>query len=315
MRRVTLAAVGVQGDGHLADARACEARLDDHLGGELHSGAPLVELLVQRLREAAKAAVDVVDGRAEPAPRDPREHRVAEPAMQARHRAGQHASAARLEAATLHEVVPLAEAFDERRRLAEIVAVVRIPHDDEAPARGFDPAHQRGAVPPAGDLHEPRAFGSRDCGGAVGAAVVSDHDLAGDSRVLDGGQRLPDARRERVRLVEAGHHDRHFKRCQLVERHAVGKKILEYVSARAPGFGRLLNRFRACPRFALLPLVARARASPFPRSSVEVQLRWIRYISEQIASARCLVVAWPPRSGVRFLPDATTRSIAPMTRS
>ena len=101
---------------------------------------------VERLGEAAHAAVDVVDRRAEPAARHAREHRVAEPAVQARHRAGQHASAARLQPAALHEVVALAQPLDELRHLAEVVAVVGVAHDHEAPARRCDAAHQRGAV-------------------------------------------------------------------------------------------------------------------------------------------------------------------------
>src|ERR1700687_35423 len=48
---------------------------------------------------------------------------------------------------------------------------------------------------------------------------------------------------------------------------------------------------------------------------VGIEKTLLAYISAQIASASSLVVAWPPRSGVRFFPDATTRSIAPMMRS
>ena len=170
--------------------------------------------LIERLREAAHAAVDVVDGRAEPAARNPREHRDCRTSDAARHGAGQHASAARLEPAALHEVVPFAKALDELRQLAEVVAVVRVAHDDEPPARGVDAAHQGGAVAAIGDRNEPRAFGPVAIAGESSVLPLSATTTSpAIRRLLHRGQRLPDARRERVRLVEAGHHDREFERC------------------------------------------------------------------------------------------------------
>ena len=202
---MALPAVGMQRNRDFADLRAGEARLDDHFGGELHARAPLIQTLVQRLREAAETAVDVVDRCAEPSTRDAREQRVAKPAMQPRHRARQHASSAGPEPAPLHELVAGAQPLDELRQLAEVVAVVGISHDHEPAACRRDAAHEGGAVTLVGHEHHSRAGVARDGDGVVRTAVVGDDDLADDAGVRHGGMRPVNARRHRVGLVETRH--------------------------------------------------------------------------------------------------------------
>ena len=202
------AAVGVQLDRHLGDARVAQARPDDHLGRELHPRAALAERLVVALPEAAQPAVDVVHRRAEPAPHEHREHRVAPPAVQEGHRAGEDRAAAGRQAAPLHERVAGAQLLDELRDLAEVVAVVGVAHDHPAAARRGDAAHERRAVATVLDRDDARTEPLGDLLGAVGAAVVGDDDLAGDAGLGQAAPRLLDAGRERVRLVEAGHHHR-----------------------------------------------------------------------------------------------------------
>ena len=127
--------------------------------------------------------------------------------MQPWHRAGKDATATRLEPAALDQFVSLAQALDELRQLAEIVAVVRVAHDHEPSVRGVDAAHQCGAVTLVGHRHDPRPLGARDVHRRVGAAVVGHDNLADDAGRLHGGERLADAGRQCVRLVEAGHDD------------------------------------------------------------------------------------------------------------
>ena len=109
------------------------------------------------------------------------------------------------------EVVALAEPRDEWLELGEVVAVVGVAHDHPAPARGRDPARERGAVSAALDRHDPGAELLRDLLRAVRRAVVGDDDLAGDAEALEGVLRLADADPERPRLVQARHDDRELR--------------------------------------------------------------------------------------------------------
>ena len=83
-----------------------QGRLDDHLAGELHAGRLQVERDHAVPAEAAQAAVEVADLAAEEQPADEGEHRVAEVAVQRRHRARLDAA---LEAVAHHQVGALAQ--------------------------------------------------------------------------------------------------------------------------------------------------------------------------------------------------------------
>ncbi len=76
------------------------------------------------------------------------------------------------------------------------------------PRRGFEAAHQRGAVALAGHVDDPGAEAAGDLLGAVGGAVVGDQDLAARAGSLEALLGHPDALADRLLLVEAGHHDR-----------------------------------------------------------------------------------------------------------
>jgi hypothetical protein len=76
--------------------------------GELHARATLVESIVQLAAESAQAAVHIMDRGAKPAPHQPRQHRVAEPAVRAGHGAGHHRAAAGRQSAALDQVVSFA---------------------------------------------------------------------------------------------------------------------------------------------------------------------------------------------------------------
>src|SRR6185369_15519229 len=152
-------------------------------------------------------AVDVAHRGPEPGPQQPGEDRVP-PAVQGGHGTRQDPPAAALQPAALDQVVALPQLGDELRQLEEVVAVVGVPHHDQAPPRGGDAAHQRVAVAGRVDDHDPGAAPGGDPAGVVGAAVVGDHDLAGDPHLVDRRPGLLDAGAEGLRLVEARHDDR-----------------------------------------------------------------------------------------------------------
>ena len=113
--------------------------------------------------------------------------------------------------AALHEVVARAQLLDELRQFAEIVAVVGVAHHDEAAPRRLDASHQRGAVPGALHRHDARALAVRDLRSSSSVLPLSATMISPEMPALiERRARLPDARRERVRLVQTGHHDRHF---------------------------------------------------------------------------------------------------------
>ena len=82
---------------------------------------------------------------------------------------------------THHEVVSFTQFFDKRSECGKIVTVVRIPHDDVPASGRLDPAHQSVAIAFGLDRHDSCALGLGDRLRTIGATVVSDNDLAGDS--------------------------------------------------------------------------------------------------------------------------------------
>ena len=162
-------------------------------------------------REAAHAAVDVVDGRAEPAPR---EHARtsgcrASGAGAASRRAGRGRRPTRAGSPAPGRS-PRAGA---RRTsaLAEVVAVVGVAHDrrsGRARRRCRPSARRRNrGRPPARRARPRRARSSREPSVLPLSATTTSPAMPASSMAA---QRLADAGRQRVRLVEAGHDDRNL---------------------------------------------------------------------------------------------------------
>ena len=95
--------------------------------------------------------------------------------------------------------------------IGEVVGIVGIAHDDEAPARCSDAASECGTVAFLGHRHYPRTKSGGSFLGAVGAAVIGDQHLAGNAGPMQIVLSLADAGRDRLRLVEAGHQDGQFQ--------------------------------------------------------------------------------------------------------
>jgi len=205
----TRAAVGAQGHRHLGDAHALEGRLDHHLAGELHPCRLQAEPFVGVLAKAAQTAVHVTHRRLEEDATDERQHRVADPPVRPDHRAGLDAPG---KPVADDEVVAVAEAVDKGLDRGEVVAVVGVAHDHEAPARGVDAADQRAPVSLSRDVDNAHAELACDGLRAVGAPVVGDDDLRRQAVLLDRLSRLADARGKRLDLVEARHDDRDLDR-------------------------------------------------------------------------------------------------------
>ena len=148
------------------------------------------------------------DRRAVEPPADERERRIAQVLVQPRHRPGVDPA---LEAVAGHEVVPFTEPLDERLELREVIAVVGVAHDHPAAASSCDSAGQSRAVAALLDRNDARSELLGDLLRPVGRSVVGDHDLARDADPLERIQRLADADPDRLRLVQAWHHDRELR--------------------------------------------------------------------------------------------------------
>ena len=81
MRRVRFASVEMQRNRDLGDFFAVQTGFDDHLGGELHSSATLIEPLVHGFGKTAQSTVNVVDRGMEPFPGEKGKKWIANPAM------------------------------------------------------------------------------------------------------------------------------------------------------------------------------------------------------------------------------------------
>ena len=129
---------------------------------------------------------------------------VPEPAMERRHGAlFDHA----LEARAHDEVRARLESLHKVRHGAEVVGEVGVAHDDVCPARGREPAGEGRAIAGCGNGNHARPGRFRERLRAVRRAVVRDDDLALEARLRERGERLGDAARDCLGLVQTGHDD------------------------------------------------------------------------------------------------------------
>ena len=162
--QLRLADARVVVDRDLADRQPAAVRLEDHLGGELHPRRVEVELRQGVAADRAHPAVRVGDLHAEEEVQHPREDRVADEAVQERHRVAVDRP---LEARADHEVVARLELVDERRELLQRIRLVGVAHHDVLAARLGEAREVRApvAAPALGD--DARAVRRGDLRGAV----------------------------------------------------------------------------------------------------------------------------------------------------
>src|SRR6266480_1045975 len=127
-----------------------ERGLDHQLARELHPPGSQVERPDGVAVKAAQAAMEVADRRAEQQAPYEAEHRVAEIAMQQRH--GALADAA-LEPVAHDQGVAFAQPCNKALQPTEVIAVVRVAHDDITAARGGDASGKRRPITALRDFH------------------------------------------------------------------------------------------------------------------------------------------------------------------
>ncbi len=202
-----VAPIGAQRSGHFTDRISGECRFGHHLGGELHAGTHQAQPEHRIPREAAQAAMKVADIDAEKRAAQPAQHRVAEVAMQRRHRSRCDAA---FEPVPHHQVRALAQFVHEAFELTEIVAVVAVAHDHESPRGGLDTRDECGPVAPLAGMHDACAQASGQFLRAVGGAVVADQNLGLYAGSPDESPGFGDAGGQGPRLIEARHQDGQF---------------------------------------------------------------------------------------------------------
>ena len=202
--QLRLADPGVVVDRDLTHAELAPERLEDHLRGELHPGRVQIEGRERVLADGAHPAVRVGDLDAEEDVQQARQDRVADMAVEPRHRLAVDRP---LEARAHHEVVALRKALDERREVLHRIRLVGVAHHDEVALRDGEPGEVGAAVAGALLADDGRTVLRGDFGGAIGRRVVDDDHLARASGAADALERLVDDLPDRLFLVQAGDDD------------------------------------------------------------------------------------------------------------
>lgn len=130
--------------------------------------------------------------------------------MRPGHRAAFDLATACGQPTSLHEFVSLAKALNEPGDFAEIVAIVRVSHNDVNAGGRADAGHQGTAISLCGNVDDPGAQPSRDEIGAVGAAVIGDHNFSVNLSTGESGQRFLHTNANRIRLVQTRNNDGDF---------------------------------------------------------------------------------------------------------
>ncbi len=204
-RQLALASARVVFDRELGDLELLLRRSDHHLGGELHAGRAQVQAREHVSAQGAHAAVRVADPRPEEQVQQTGENRVADIAVQPRHRAGLDV----VHAVADDHLGALLERRDEARDLLEVIRQVGVGHHDVAPARSGEAGQIRAAVAAPAFDHDARSRLLGEPRRVVLGVVVGDDDLARDAHAHERLERGGDARLDVLRLVEAWDHHRH----------------------------------------------------------------------------------------------------------
>ena len=108
------------------------------------------------------------------------------------------------------EFVSFAPFAHEARNFREIVAAIRVTHDDEFAAGVFNAFAQCAAVAFQYCAHDPSAVLLRDCHRSVAGTVVSHHNFSRNTGIAESGYGFIYAESNRARLVQARDDNRHF---------------------------------------------------------------------------------------------------------
>jgi hypothetical protein len=136
-------------------------------------------------------------------PPDRGQYRITQVSMQRRHRTWLDTSS---EAIANDEVTPTAKLVYERADVLEIIAIIRVRHDDEFTARSLNTGRKRGTVSSGSNANDARTKIGRDIPGGICAAIVGNDHFAIYAAYEQRRFGFPDARRHRVGLVETRQH-------------------------------------------------------------------------------------------------------------
>ncbi len=185
--------IGPEDDGNFRHARAGLGRFDHKLRAPFHAAGAHVDAIVNLARESAQAAEAIADAGLEEQIHHRGQPGIADVFVAPRHRARLDAAT---EAIAHHDVVAFAPFGHELRDGREIVTIVGVTHDDEAPARRGDARAQGVAITARAHANHSRAALFGDFERAVGRAVVGNDDFAANPRSLERFTRLIDAKAE-----------------------------------------------------------------------------------------------------------------------
>ena len=195
---------------------------------------------------------------------------------------------AALEPRAEHHVGAVLELADELGDRPEVVRLVGVAHHDVPPAGGGEAGEV--GVPVAalrlGD--DARSLAFRDLGGAVGRAVVDDHDLAGEPRSLDALPRALDDGADRLFLVEAGNHHCDVDLCRWLHGRGPTRPTCTSVGGWPSHAVRIMGRRGLAPKSARKHMGARCDrpAASRPRADLDRRLRRRRPGARRPAVAR-----------------------------
>src|SRR5262245_56759840 len=166
--------------------------------------------------------MEVTDLGMEESAADQTEGRVAEVAMEKRHRARRNAAS---KAVSHDKVAAIAQSRYELIEAREIVTVVGVPHDDVGPARRRNASLQGRAVATLGHGNDPCAGGERKLDGAIGGTIIGDQHFTDDVRAFEKRASFVDAAADRLRFVEAWHQDCQYDAAAVICRNAVSRQF------------------------------------------------------------------------------------------
>ena len=179
----------------------------------------------------------------------------------------------------------------------EIVTVIRVAHDDEAPSARGDAAEQSTAVAFLSDRCDACSRAERDLPRAIGTAIVRNDDLTAYAASQQKRSRLIDTGAERFRFIEARHEDGELRSARsFARRSSRGRRLRTHHATSSARLRPRTNLTQDCLRIQSSSVVS-ARSisggSPLsgqaPRLPADI-LRMIRRASETRTDreGRCL---------------------------
>src|SRR6185369_14598550 len=130
--------------------------------------------------------------------------------MQPGHRPRSDGASTTRKAASLDEVESLVQFFYKLWNLKKIVAVVSVPHDDEAPKRRLNSTHQSAAIARLKNVDDTRTLAFGDFPGRVSAAIVRYEYFSGNMIFPQSTLSFLNAASERVLLIKTRDDHRDF---------------------------------------------------------------------------------------------------------